>query len=133
MTEKYLWNRSIFRNVTGFNKVSLHFKKIPNSLRKVLQTYSEICIFYVIQYIEFLKQSMEGALKVLEKIFENCFGWSLFYSQFVRVPISNSSIQSLPFPRQVICHSQAEQLPNIPPPLHTSTTICIFSSILSHS
>ena len=28
-----------------FSKVSLHFNKIPNSLRQVLQTYSEICIF----------------------------------------------------------------------------------------
>ena len=29
----------------NFSKVSLHFNKIPNSLRQVLQTYSEICIF----------------------------------------------------------------------------------------
>ena len=28
-----------------FSKVSVHFNKIPNSLRQVLQTYSEICIF----------------------------------------------------------------------------------------
>ena len=28
-----------------FSKVSLHFNKIPNSFRQVLQTYSEICIF----------------------------------------------------------------------------------------
>ena len=29
----------------NFSKISLHFNKIPNSLRQVLQTYSEICIF----------------------------------------------------------------------------------------
>ena len=29
----------------NFSKVSLHFNKIPNSLRQVLQTYSETCIF----------------------------------------------------------------------------------------
>ena len=33
----------------NFSKVSLHFNKIPNSLRQVLQTYSEICIFCVLQ------------------------------------------------------------------------------------
>ena len=34
-----------------FSKVSLHFNKIPNSLRQVLQTYSEICILWVLQKI----------------------------------------------------------------------------------
>ena len=34
----------------NFSMVSLHFNKIPISLRQVLQTYSEICIFfYVLQ------------------------------------------------------------------------------------
>ena len=33
----------------NFSKVSLHFNKIPNSLRQVLQTYSEICLFCVLQ------------------------------------------------------------------------------------
>ena len=33
----------------NFSKVSLHFNKIPNSLRQVLQTYSEICIFCVLK------------------------------------------------------------------------------------
>ena len=33
----------------NFSKVSLHFNKIPNSLRQVLQIYSEICIFCVPQ------------------------------------------------------------------------------------
>ena len=31
------------------SKVSLHFNKISNSSRQVLQTYSEICIFCVSQ------------------------------------------------------------------------------------
>ena len=29
----------------NFSKASLHFNKIPNSLKQVLQTYSQICIF----------------------------------------------------------------------------------------
>ena len=32
----------------NLSKISLHFNKIPNSLRQVLQTYSEICIFCVL-------------------------------------------------------------------------------------
>ena len=35
----------------NFLKVSLHFNKIPNSLRQIFQTYSEICIFCVPQKI----------------------------------------------------------------------------------
>ena len=70
MAEKYLWKSSIFRNVTVCNsslKASLHFKKMANSSRKGLQTYSKICIFCVIKYIDFKKESGEGALKVFEK------------------------------------------------------------------
>ena len=33
----------------NFSKVSLHFNKIPNFLRQVLQAYSEICIFCVLK------------------------------------------------------------------------------------
>ena len=33
----------------NFSKVSLHFNKIPNTLRQILQVYSEICIFCVLQ------------------------------------------------------------------------------------
>ena len=38
----FLEELQVTRNVS---KVSLYFNKIPNSLRQVLQTYSEICIF----------------------------------------------------------------------------------------
>ena len=34
-----------FQAARNFSKVSLHLNKVPNSLRQVLQTYSEICIF----------------------------------------------------------------------------------------
>ena len=57
MAGKYLWNSSIFRNVTccnNFSKVSLLFKKMAYFLRKVLGKYSEICLFCVILYINFL-------------------------------------------------------------------------------
>ena len=37
------------QTVRNFSKISLHFNKIPNSLRQVLQTYSEMCIFCVLQ------------------------------------------------------------------------------------
>ena len=33
----------------NLSKVSLHFNKIPNFLRQVLQAYSEICIFCVLK------------------------------------------------------------------------------------
>ena len=32
----------------NFSKVSLHLNKIPNTLRQILQTYSEICIFHTL-------------------------------------------------------------------------------------
>ena len=38
-----------FQAAINFSKVSLHFNKIPNSLRQVLQIYSKICIFCVPQ------------------------------------------------------------------------------------
>ena len=34
-----------FQAAINFLKVSLHFNKIPNYLRDVLQIYSQICIF----------------------------------------------------------------------------------------
>ena len=47
-----MWKTSIFQRVVGwrnFSKVSMHFNKILYSLRQVLQIYSEICIFCVLQ------------------------------------------------------------------------------------
>lgn len=41
----------------------LHFKKMSTFLRKVLQIYSEIWIFCLIQDIDFQKTSVRGALK----------------------------------------------------------------------
>ena len=38
-----------FQAAINFSKVSHHFNKIPNSLRQILQIYSEICIFCVPQ------------------------------------------------------------------------------------
>ena len=34
---------------TNFSKVCLHFNKISNSLRHILQAYSEICIFLCVK------------------------------------------------------------------------------------
>ena len=65
--QKYTSGRAAFLDVTGcsnFSKVSLRFKK-ANSSRKNFQTYSETCIFLCDTI--YLKQSMEGTLKVLGK------------------------------------------------------------------
>ena len=51
----------------NFSKVSLHFNKISNSLRQILQTYSEICIFCVLQKKVLQKQLAKIDLKVPRK------------------------------------------------------------------
>ena len=64
--EKKLWKTSIFRRVAGYKKFFKGFNafnEILNSLRQVLQTYSEICIFCVLKKA-FQKQSVNIDLKV---------------------------------------------------------------------
>ena len=78
-----------------FSKVSLHFKKRANSSRKVLQKYSEIYSFCVIQYIGFQKQSVGGALKVLGKPLKTVLGEvhfivNLYSSPYLPVPQVNT-------------------------------------------
>ena len=46
-----------------FSKVFPQFNKIPNSLRQVFQTYSEICIFLCATKTAFQKQSTKIDLK----------------------------------------------------------------------
>ena len=68
-----------------FSKLSLHFNKIPNSLRQVLQTYSEICIFCVLQKIFLQKKSVKIDLKVPEKtLWWNLMTmwWNSYYDKF---------------------------------------------------
>ena len=48
----------------NFSKVSLHFNKIPNSLRQVLQTYSEMCILSCATKKVLQEQSTKIDLKV---------------------------------------------------------------------
>ena len=48
----------------NFSNVLLHFNKIPNPLRQVLQTYSEICNFFVCYQKVLQKQSTIIDLKV---------------------------------------------------------------------
>ena len=60
MAEKYLCKSSIFKNIaddSSFWKVSLHFKKMTNSSRKVLKTIRK----------DFHKQLVKGTLNVLGK------------------------------------------------------------------
>ena len=90
---------SIFGNVAcwnSFSKVSLHFNKMNNSSRKLLQTYSEKCIFYVIQHIVFLKQSVVAALEVLRESWK--LSWMKFILQLLCIVSTypHSPIQTLP-------------------------------------
>ena len=68
----------------NFSKVSLHFNKIPNSLRQVLQTYSEICIFCVPQK----KSSRSSQRRLISKCQGNLvvklmtMWWNSYYSKF---------------------------------------------------
>ena len=48
----------------NFSKVYLHLSKIPNSLRQVLQTYSEICNFLCATKKVLQKQSAKIDFKV---------------------------------------------------------------------
>ena len=47
----------------NFSKFSLHFNKIPNPLRQIFHTYSEICIFLCYKKV-LQKQSAKIDLKV---------------------------------------------------------------------
>ena len=68
----------------NFSKVSLHFIKIPNSLRQVLQTYSETCIF--------LCATKKSSRSSRQRLISLCQGnivmklmampWNSYYSQF---------------------------------------------------
>ena len=76
--EKYLWKISTYRKV-----------KSCRNFWQVLEAYSKTDIFCEIQYIDFQKQPMGGALKVLVKSFKNIFSGvhfiaSLLYQNAVR-------------------------------------------------
>ena len=51
----------------NFSRVFLHFNKIPNSSRQILQAYLEICIFCVLTKIVLQKQWAKIDLKVSGK------------------------------------------------------------------
>ena len=60
----------------NFSKVSLHFNKIPNFLRQVLQAYSEICIFCV------LKNCPPGAVNEDFLVRNMKVTWDIRYTYF---------------------------------------------------
>ena len=67
--EKHVWKTIIFKKIAAcknFSKV-LCLKKMHNSFRQVLQTYSETCISCVVQDIVIQRQSVKVVLKVLGK------------------------------------------------------------------
>ena len=55
--------RNLWKNILK-DQVFLHFDKIPNYFRQVLQIYSEICIFCVLQKNVLQKQSGKIDLKL---------------------------------------------------------------------
>ena len=61
---KFFFERPVFleefQDEINSSKVSLHFNKTPNSLRQILQTYSEICFFCVPQ-----KKSSRSSQRIL--------------------------------------------------------------------
>ena len=59
-----------FQAARNFSKVSLHFNKMPNSLRQVLQMYSQTCISCVVQKIVLQKQLTKIDLKVPGRSFD---------------------------------------------------------------
>ena len=67
-TVKKIFGRPLFleelQAARNFSKVFLHFNKIPNSLRQVLQTYSEMCIFWCATKKVLQEQSTKIDLKV---------------------------------------------------------------------
>ena len=70
--KKHLWRSKVFQKLS-FSKLSLYCKKVVNSLRKDLYTYSKTCIFCLIRYIDFQKQSVRSDLQVLVKSFKSVF------------------------------------------------------------
>ena len=81
------------RNVThcnNFSKISLHFKKMANYLRKSWLTYSEICLFSVIQYVDFKKQSIGDAFKALRKTLKTVFDEVCFITNLHGFPLTLS-------------------------------------------
>ena len=63
------WARPVFLEELqadrNFSMISLHFNKIPNSLRPILHTYPGICIFCVLQKIVLQKPSVKTDTKLL--------------------------------------------------------------------
>ena len=70
--KKHLWRSKVFQKLS-FSKLSLYCKKVVNSLRKDLYTYSKTCIFCLIRYTDFQKQSVGSDLQVLVKSFKSVF------------------------------------------------------------
>ena len=75
---------------------------MASSLRQVLQTYSEICIFCsVIQYIVSKKQPVGSAHEVLEESLETVFDEAHFIVNF------HSFLQPLALPRHTFPPSES--------------------------
>ena len=127
MTEKYLWMSSIFRNVTGcknFSKVSLRFKK-TNSSRKILRTYSDICIF-LCDAIDF-KQPVEGTLKVLGKSLKTVLDEVHFIVNLYSFPLPRFPQEYHSFFKvSYLPHYQAEQLPKLPASRHINNNLSVY-------
>ena len=103
-----------YRNVTGCNSFEKVFsttyinpKKRANSSRQVLHLYSEISIFYVIQYIDFQKELLGRASKVMAK-FLDLFFYEIHFLVKVKPPNSG-------YPKQRTCLEKRTKIlvPNV--------------------
>ena len=140
MAAKYLRKRSIIRNITGgnnFSKFSLDFKKMSNSSRKILHTYSKIRIFCVIQYMDFQNYSVGVASNVLGKSFKTVLDEVHFLFNLYNFLLVPRFLRYKPFlpPGKLFTPILGRTTSNIPTRLDTSTItlVCIFSSILRHT
>ena len=80
-------------------------------LQENFTAYSEICIFCVIQYIDFQKQSVGDTLKVLLKSLKTIFDEVHFVDDLYSFPYPWSPKQTLPCPQvSHLIPSDVEQL-----------------------
>ena len=111
---------------------------MASSLRQVLQTYSEICIFCsAIQYIVSKKQPVGSAHEVLAESLETVFDDEAHFIVNLHNFLQPLALPRHPFPpnEPFLPHPPRQNNFQNSSPLDTSETalVCIFSSILNHS
>ena len=138
--QKDIWKEQHFQK--RFSKRFLIFQRFPCNLKKCLILQEIFCrhiqkceIIFVIQYLDFQKQLVGGALKMQGKSLKIVLNEVHFKVNLYRFSLSQSSWQTLTFPRKVICSLPGR--PNsktLPSSRHINKAlVSTFSLILSHS